>query len=64
MRLSELLEKKNYTIYRFSKVSGIPKTTLIDLCSGKTSISNSKAITVLKLSLFLDLKMEDIMKLE
>lgn len=64
MRLSELLEKKNYTIYRFSKESGIPKTTLIDLCSGKTSILNSKAITVLKLSLFLDLKMEDIMKLE
>lgn len=48
MTLQELIEKNDYTIHRFSKVSFIPKTTLLDLCSGKTSINKSQTVTIQK----------------
>ena len=40
----------DYTIHRFSKVSFIPKTTLLDLCSGKTSINKSQTVTIQKIA--------------
>ena len=64
MRLQELIENNNYTLYRFSKESGVPKTTLIDLCSGKTSIIKSQAITVKKIADTLGVTMEYIMTLD
>lgn len=64
MNLQELIEKNNYTIYRFSKESRIPKTTLLDLCSGKTSIYKSQAITIKKIADTLGVSMEYIMSLE
>lgn len=64
MTLLELIEKNNYTIYRFSKESSIPKTTLIDLCSGRTSIHKSQAITIKKIADTLGYSMEYIMSLE
>lgn len=64
MRLQELIENNNYTLYRFSKESGVPKTTLIDLCSGKTSILKSQAITVKKIADTLGVTMEYIMNLD
>ena len=64
MHLQELIEKNNYTIYRFSKESKIPKTTLIDLCSGKTSIYKSQAITIKKIADTLGVSMEYVMSLE
>lgn len=64
MNLQELIEKNNYTIYRFSKISSVPKTTLIDLCSGKTSIYKSQAITIKKIANTLGVSMEYIMSLE
>ena len=38
MTLQNLLDSKNITKYQLSKISGIPKTTVIDICLGKTSI--------------------------
>ena len=64
MNLHELIEKKNYTIYRFSKESKIPKTTLLDLCSGKSSIYKSQAITIKKIADTLGVSMEYVMSLE
>ncbi len=64
MNLQELIENNNYTIYRFSKESGIPKTTLLDLCSGKTSIYKSQAITIKKIANTLGVSMEYLMSLE
>ena len=64
MNLQELIENSNYTIYRFSKESKIPKTTLLDLCSGKTSIYKSQAITIKKIADALGVSMEYIMSLE
>lgn len=45
-------------------MSGVPKTTLQDLCSGKANIKKSQAITVKKIADALDVKMEDVMNLE
>ena len=64
MTLQELIEKNNYTIYRFSKESLVPKTTLIDLCSGKSSIQRSQAITIKKIADALGVTMETIMLLD
>lgn len=64
MNLQELIKNSNYTIYRFSKESKIPKTTLLDLCSGKTSIYKSQAITIKKIADTLGVSMEYIMSLE
>lgn len=64
MTLQELIENNNYTIYRFSKASSIPKTTLMDLCSGKSTINKSQALTVKKIADTLGLTMEFIMSLD
>lgn len=64
MTLLDLLEKNNYTIYHFSKISFIPKTTLIDLCNGKTTINKSRAITIKKIADALGVTMEYIMSLD
>lgn len=64
MTLKELINKKNYTIYSFAKESSIPKTTLIDLCNGKTSINKSQAITIKRIADTLGVSMEFIMLLE
>ena len=64
MNLQELIKSNNYTIYRFSKESKIPKTTLLDLCSGRTSIYKSQAITIKKIADTLGVSMEYVMSLE
>ncbi len=64
MTLQELLENKNYAIYRFSKESAIPKTNLLDLCSGKTSIQRAQAITIKRIAYTIGCSMEYIMFLE
>ena len=64
MKLQELIENRNYTIYKFSKESNIPKTTLLDLCNGKTSIYKSHAITIKKIADTLGVSMEYVMSLE
>lgn len=64
MNLQELIKSNNYTIYRFSKESKIPKTTLLDLCTGRTSIYKSQAITIKKIADTLGVSMEYVMSLE
>ncbi len=64
MTLQALLNNKNITKYHLSKISGIPKTTIIDICSGKSSISKCSAKTVWQISLALNCSMEEIMLLD
>ena len=64
MTLQALLDSKNITKYHLSKVSGVPKTTVIDICSGKSSIENCTAKTVQQISEALGCTMEEIMTLE
>ena len=63
MDLQTLLARKNITKYHLSQMSGVPKTTVIDICSGKSSIEKCSAKTIQKLAAALECTMEDIMSL-
>lgn len=64
MTLQMLLNNEKITKYQLSKISGVPKTTVIDICSGKSSIQNCSAKTVYQIAKALNLSMEDIMRLD
>ena len=58
MIFSELINKKNITMYRLSSQSGIPYTTINDICSGKTKLEKCSAETIYKLAKTLNVNME------
>lgn len=64
MNLQTILANKQMTMYRLSKVSGVAKTTVIDICSGKSSIGGCNADTVLRLSRALGCTMEELMQID
>ena len=64
MNIQTLLKNNGLTMYALSKKSGLPKTTVIDICTGKTDINTCKAKTVLQLAQALNCSMEDIMKID
>ena len=49
-------------MYRLAQLSGVPKTTVIDICSGKSSIEGCNAGTVRQLAGALGCSMEELMK--
>lgn len=62
--LQTMLNARNMTRYQLSKISGIPKTTVTDICTGKSSIERCSAKTVQQLAKAFGCSMEDIMALE
>lgn len=64
MTLQTLLDRENITKYQLSKISGVPKTTVIDICSGKTSIQKCNAKTVQQIAKALNRSMEEIMEFD
>lgn len=61
MNLQAALNERNMTMYHLSKISGIPKTTVIDICSGKSSLEKCSAKTVYLIAKALGLTMEDLL---
>ena len=64
MTFLDLLAFKKMTIYRLSQLSGIPKTTLTDLGSGKTSLLDASGRTLLGISKVLKVSIEELLELE
>ncbi|MDC7291132.1 helix-turn-helix transcriptional regulator [Blautia schinkii] len=64
MDLNQMLDEKNMTKYSLSKASGVPKTTVIDICAGRSSIDRCSAKTVQQLARALGCTMEEIMQLD
>ena len=64
MNLRSILNEKNMSMYRLSQVSGVPKTTINDICSGKSSIAGCNAGTVLQLAKALGCTMEELMRID
>lgn len=64
MNLQTMLKEKGMTMYHLSKASGVPKTTVIDICSGKSEIGACNARTVQRLSKALGCTMEDLMRID
>lgn len=55
MTLTELLEKKGYSIYKLSKRTGIRESTLYAIINNNTSIKNIKFDAVHKIATELDI---------
>lgn len=63
--VSELLEKNKMSKYKLSKLSGVPYSTISDICSGKTDIKKSSAETLVRIAHVFKVKPEDMLgKLE
>lgn len=62
MIINELMESKNITKYRLAKNSGIPYTTINDICSGKARIEKCSAETIYRISKELGVSMESIIE--
>ena len=60
MYINTLLKQKNMTKYKLAKLSGVPNTTVVDICSGKTAISKCTVETLYKLAKVLDISMEEL----
>jgi transcriptional regulator with XRE-family HTH domain len=58
MRLNEILAETGATIYRLAKNSGVPYTTVREICSGKTGIEKCSGETLYKLAKALGITME------
>lgn len=56
----DLLESRNITAYRLSKVSGVPYATISDLCCSKTKIEKCTAETVYRIAGALGMTMEEL----
>lgn len=64
MTLQEYIDSRNITKYHLSQISGVPKTTVLDICSGKSAIHKCSARTVQMLAKALGCTMEYIMSLD
>lgn len=58
MIIEDLLARRDMTKYRLAVESGVPHTTLNDICSGKTKLEKCSAETVYKLAKTLGVSME------
>ena len=64
MNMQSMLQARNMSMYRLSQISGVPKTTVIDICSGKSDIEGCTARTVMQLSKALGCSMEELMQID
>ena len=64
MYLNDLLEEKKMSRYRLAKESGIPQTTIVDICSRKSRIENCSALTIYKIAKALNVSMESLIEEE
>ncbi len=64
MTIRDLLEEKGYTVYRLSKESGISKTTLFDIFSGKSNLLDCRFKSVIKIAKVLNVSLDDLANLE
>ena len=60
----DLLSEKKTTVYSLSIDSGIPRTTLTDIASGKADILECSGKTLLAISKSLNVSIEDLLSLE
>ncbi|MBQ9765355.1 MAG: helix-turn-helix transcriptional regulator [Lachnospiraceae bacterium] len=64
MYLNDLLNEKKMSKYRLSKESGVPQTTIIDICSRKARIEKCSADTIYRIAKALDVSMESLIEEE
>lgn len=62
MVINEILKKEKISRYKLSKDSGVPQSTIADLCNGKTTIENCSVGTLYKISKALNVTLDFIME--
>lgn len=62
MFLNDMVKERNMSIYHLSKISGIPYSTLNDICNSKRNLLNCNAETIYKLSKSLNVSMESLVE--
>ena len=62
MLITEQLEKKQMTKYKLSKVSGVPQTTINDICTGKVDLEKCSAGTLYRIAKVLGVAIEEILE--
>jgi transcriptional regulator with XRE-family HTH domain len=62
LSINEIMSRRGMTQYKLAKASGVPYTTINDICSGKTRIEKCSAETLYKLSKPLDVPMEELIE--
>ncbi len=62
MTINAMLEQQNMTKYRLAKESGLPHTTISDICSGKAQIEKCSAETIYRIAKVLHVSMEDLIR--
>lgn len=60
MTINDILKEKRMSVYALSKQSGIPQSTIRDICSGKTKLRKCSVENALKISRVLDVSVEDL----
>ena len=61
MSLQTLLDTRGISKYRLAKMSGVSKTVIINICSGKSSLENCTARTVYQIASALDCTVESLL---
>ena len=61
MDLQRLLDERKMTKYKLSQISGVPKTTILDICSGRSSLENCNAKTVYQIAVALGCSVESLL---
>lgn len=62
MVINDTLKKRKMTKYELAKLSGVPYTTISDICSEKAQLEKCSAETLYKLSKALDISMETMLE--
>ena len=64
MTFLDLISNKKTTVYSLSRDSGVPKTTLTDISTGKAELMECSGKTLLAISESLNVTIEDLLSLE
>lgn len=62
MIVNELLQKENMSRYRLSKESGVPMTTITDICNGKAELDKCSAGTLYKIARVLGVTVDSLLE--
>ena len=62
MLISEQLKKQNMSKYRLSRESGVPQTTINDICNGKAELDKCSAGTLYRIAKVLGITVEEILE--
>lgn len=64
MNFEQLLLSKNISANQLSKISDVPRTTILDMVRGRSDIRKASGMTLYKIAKALDVYIEDLIELD